>query len=235
MQIRFAYKFHTDRSPFERTLISRYTYRFFPRTACLTMRARLLLKFLACLAASAPSHSQSTSSPGPSGCRKLNTDLDWPSPDVWRAEIPGVLPQNNSDAHGSLPDYRLRAKSVSDVQAAVRFASKYNIRLTAISTGHDQLGRSDAGSGLIVDLSLMKKVHVLDSFTATSEGVTSPNYTVETPNTIAVTEGVQAAVTFQPGVNGLALNYAVAPSGLFTTSGAAGTPSLSTSTYILSC
>ncbi|KAK7420372.1 hypothetical protein QQX98_002795 [Neonectria punicea] len=125
------------------------------------------------------------------------------------------------DVHGALPNYRLRAESASDVQAAVRFASKHNIRLSVIATGHDQLGRSDAGSGLIIDLSLMNKVDVMRSFYPTEKGVASPNYTIEAPNVIVLEDGVQAAVTFHPGVTGLALNYAVAPSKLFTTSGAA--------------
>lgn len=158
----------------------------------------------------------------PIGCRKLSTDQDWPSIEVWEAAIPGVVRQNGSDAHGGLPNYRIRAQSASDIQASVRFASKHNIRLSVITTGHDQLGRSDAGSGLIVDLSLMNKVNVLESFTPTKKGAAGPGHTIEAPNVVVPEEGVQAAVTFHPGVTGLALNYAVAPSGLFTTSGAAG-------------
>lgn len=156
------------------------------------------------------------------GCRKLNTDSDWPAFEVWGAEIPGVTLQNNTDIHGSLPDYRLRAKSVGHVQAAGRFASKHNIRLSVITTGHDQLGRSDAGSGLVIDMSLMNRVNVLESFTPTSEGAASPDHTIHAPNIITPNEDIQPAVTFQPGVTGLALNYAVAPSNLFTVSGAAG-------------
>ncbi|UQC87185.1 isoamyl alcohol oxidase [Colletotrichum lupini] len=162
-----------------------------------------------------------SSTVAPIGCRKLSTDHDWPAPEVWEAAIPGVIQQNGSDAHGRLPDYRVRAENASIVQAAVRFASKHNIRLSVITTGHDQLGRSDAGSGLIIDLSLMNKVNVLDSFTPTMDGAASPEYSIDAPNVINPQQGVQAAVTFQPGVAGLALNYAVSPSGLFTVSGAA--------------
>ncbi|KAL5610775.1 hypothetical protein FOBRF1_006892 [Fusarium oxysporum] len=162
-----------------------------------------------------------TSTTAPKGCRKLSTDHDWPSHEIWEDGIPGVIRQNGSDPHGGLPNYRVRADSASDIQAAVRFASKHNIRLSIITTGHDQLGRSDAGSGLIIDLSLMNKVQVLESFTPTKKGAASPGYTVEVPNVVVPKDGVQAAVTFHPGVTGLALNYAVAPSGLFTMSGAA--------------
>ncbi|KAH8591211.1 hypothetical protein B0O99DRAFT_719569 [Bisporella sp. PMI_857] len=162
------------------------------------------------------------SATAPSGCRKLITDDDWPTPETWRAAIPGVVPSNGTDGIGRpIPNYRIRAQSVEDVQAAVRFASANNIRLTVITTGHDQIGRSDAASGLIIDLSLLDKVQVLDSFYPTTEGVPSPNFTYLEPNVITPIEGVTAAVTFGPAVVGLALNYAVSPSGLFTVSGGA--------------
>ncbi|KAJ3543177.1 hypothetical protein NM208_g3712 [Fusarium decemcellulare] len=158
----------------------------------------------------------------PKGCRKLHTDSDWPAPDVWEAALPGVIRGKDSDANGHLPDYRLRAECAEDVQAAVSFAAKHNIRLSVITTGHDQLGRSDAGSGLLIDLSLLKGVRVQESFTPTVEGVTSLNHT-EAPNVIAPKPGMGGIVTFGPAVAGLALNYALAPSGLFATSGAAAT------------
>ncbi|WQF90166.1 Putative berberine/berberine, FAD-binding domain, PCMH-type, FAD-binding, type PCMH, subdomain 2 [Colletotrichum destructivum] len=183
------------------------------------MRKEFLLHIFAALPALTFGDASFTTAPV--GCRKLSTDHDWPAAEVWEAAIPGVIRQNGSDIHGGLPNYRVRAQNISDVQAAVRFASEHNIRLSVITTGHDQLGRSDAGSGLVIDLSLMNKVNVLESFTPTSEGATSPRYPVEAPNTITPRDGIQAAVTFHPGVAGLALNYAVAPSGLFTTSGAA--------------
>lgn len=157
----------------------------------------------------------------PTGCKKLNTDTDWPAPEVWQAAIPGVIPGNTGDANGPLPDYRIRAQNVADVQNAVKFAAANNIRLTVITTGHDQLGRSDAGSGLIIDLSMLKGARVLESFTPTEQGAESVDYTSEA-NIITPNPDCQAAVTFGPAIAGLALNYAVALSGLFTLSGAAG-------------
>jgi predicted metal-dependent HD superfamily phosphohydrolase len=53
-----------------------------------------------------------------------------------------------------MPDYHLQAKSVKDVQQALRFASEYNVCLSIITTGHDQLMHSDADSRLLLDLSL---------------------------------------------------------------------------------
>jgi hypothetical protein len=157
----------------------------------------------------------------PVGCRKLHTDSDWPAAEVWQAALPGVVAGNSSDANGALPDYRFRVKDATDVQAAVNFARENNIRLTVITTGHDQQGRSDAGSGLIIDLSNLRGVRVLESFVPTEQGAESPDHNAP-PNVIVPKDGVQAAVTFGPAVAGLALNYAVHNSSLWTISGAAG-------------
>ncbi|KAF9871879.1 hypothetical protein CkaCkLH20_10511 [Colletotrichum karsti] len=155
-------------------------------------------------------------------CRKLPTDSDWPSSDIWQAALPGVIPITDNSTTGSLPNYRFRAHSIEDVQAAVRFAAEQNVRITVVTTGHDQLGRNDAGSGLLLDLSYLRGIHVHESFTATETGTARLNHEEE-PNVITPVEGVQAAVTFGPAAAGLFLNYALDSSGLFTVSGAAAT------------
>jgi hypothetical protein len=157
----------------------------------------------------------------PPGCLKLNMDIDWPSREVWEQSLPGVTPTAGSDVNGPLPDYRLQVKTVADVQNAVRFATKHNVRLTVLTTGHDQLARSDAGSGLIIDLSLFNGVQVSESFTATVEGLPFVVPGTEA-NIITPKEGLQAAATFGPARAGLPLNYEVGKSGLFSVSGAAG-------------
>lgn len=176
-----------------------------------------LLAFLAAPVWGTPLNGTTT----PQGCRKLNTDIDWPAREVWEESLPGVTPTAGSDANGPLPDYRLQVKTVSDVQNAIRFATKHNIRLTVLTTGHDQLGRSDAGSGLIIDLSLFNGVQVFESFTATEEGLPFVEPGTDA-NIITPKEGVQAAVSFGPARAGLPLNYEVGKSGLFSVSGAAG-------------
>ncbi|KAK2623642.1 hypothetical protein QTJ16_006823 [Diplocarpon rosae] len=186
------------------------------------MKSLGLFSFLcsSVVAAAAPAGHQQQGI-APAGCRKLSTDVDWPAPEVWAAAIPGVVPNSvkGTDliAPGGVSDYRIRARSVEDVQNAVRFASQHNIRIAVITTGHDQIGRNDAGSGLLIDLSLLKNVRVSESFTATTEGVPWADSTV--PNVIVPKEGVQAAVTFGPAVAGFPLNHAVSASGLFTPSG----------------
>jgi len=75
------------------------------------------------------------------------------------------------------PDYRLQARSIADVQAAVKFAtsnnicvvsrftikwlSSTNLKQAIVSTGHDYMARLDAASGLLIDVSKMIAVHVL--------------------------------------------------------------------------
>ncbi|VUC37252.1 unnamed protein product [Clonostachys rosea] len=155
-------------------------------------------------------------------CRKLPTDPDWPRPEVWEAELAGVIPIKDNATTGPLPDYRLRARSIEDVQSAVRFATDHNIRLAVVTTGHDQLGRSDAGSGLLLDLSYLRGIKVHESFVPTSRGTERLDHTKE-PNVITPIPGVQAAATFGPAAAGLYLNYALDPSGLFSMTGAAAT------------
>uniref|UniRef100_A0A8H7TLS1 FAD-binding PCMH-type domain-containing protein n=1 Tax=Bionectria ochroleuca TaxID=29856 RepID=A0A8H7TLS1_BIOOC len=130
----------------------------------------------------------------PQGCKKLHTDDDWPSLEEWQNSIPGV--------------------SYADVQSAVKFSAKHNIRLTVLTTGHDEVGRNTAGSGLIIDISLLKSARVSTSYNATTGGVPSLEADEE-PQVIKPLPGAQAVVTFNPAFNGLELNKALAQSGLF--------------------
>ncbi|QDS72850.1 hypothetical protein FKW77_007179 [Venturia effusa] len=153
----------------------------------------------------------------PEGCRRLNTDADWPSPEAWKAALPGVTAIK--PLAKTAPDYRFQAKSIADVQAAVRFAASNNIRLAIISTGHDYMARCDASSGLLLDMSKMNKVKVLESFTPTAKGAESPK---DPTNTIVPKPGVQAAVSVQGGVGTQMLNDDLSPSKLFTMGAAYG-------------
>jgi len=58
-----------------------------------------------------------------SGCRRLKTDADWPSVDVWKAELPGVAPLKATPGAAS-PDYRIRVKSVEEVQKAIKICQQ---------------------------------------------------------------------------------------------------------------
>ena len=164
------------------------------------------------------------------GCRRLSTDVDWPTLQEWQEAIPGVEIQNNTDSLGPLPDYRIRAKCYEDVQTAVRFAAAKEVRVSVITTGHDQLGRNIAGSGLLIDVSLLQGARVSPSFKATAEGVENLRIK-ESVQTVTPIPGKQAAVTLNPAVNGFDLNTALDSSGLFLVGGTHGT--FSSSTIIL--
>jgi hypothetical protein len=76
----------------------------------------------------------------PAGCKKLPTDADWPSPEVFNQELPGweaPMPDGNKKH----PNYVYEVKTVASAQRAVKFAAKYNLRLSIINSGHDFLGR----------------------------------------------------------------------------------------------
>lgn len=155
-------------------------------------------------------------------CRLLPQASDWTSPETWSAELPGVTSiKDENNKTGPIPDYRLRAQSIEDVQTAVRFASEHNVRISVITTGHDQIGRNDAGSGLLLDLSFMRGIELHQSFATTEDGIARLDHTKE-PNVITPMPGAQAAVTFGPAAAGQYLNNALDKSGLFSVTGAAG-------------
>jgi hypothetical protein len=78
--------------------------------------------------------------PAPTNCRKISTDSDWPTVETWQTELKGieVLMPIKKQKH---PDYIYEATTVENVQSAVNFAVKHNVRLTIINSGHDFLGR----------------------------------------------------------------------------------------------
>jgi hypothetical protein len=73
--------------------------------------------------------------PAPEGCTVLSTDADFPAPDVWAAALPGVLPRKLTRKSPARPDYRFTARSTADVERAVQFVTKHNLRLSIINTG----------------------------------------------------------------------------------------------------
>jgi hypothetical protein len=71
---------------------------------------------------------------------------------------------------GEYPAYVIQAQSVLDVQAAVLFASLYNIRLNIKNTGHDFMGRSTAAGSLSVWTHHFDEKTIIRSYS-------SPSYT----------------------------------------------------------
>jgi FAD/FMN-containing dehydrogenase len=155
------------------------------------------------------------------GCTLLSTDSNFPTLEAWQKALPGVLPRRTGNSSPTRPDYRLTARSVTDVQNAVQFVTKHNLRLSIINTGHDYHGRNDAPSGLSLDVSQLRGVRVSPSFIPTEHGAKSPvpGMQVEVINQVP---GQQPAVTFGAGVVGSEINRAIKSNKLFIVSGGAG-------------
>jgi FAD/FMN-containing dehydrogenase len=149
-------------------------------------------------------------------CRKLATDPEFPTEETWKRAIPRITVRQPGDVGA---DYNLRAQNYAEIQAAVRFCSEHNVRLSIINSGHDFLARNDAPSGLRIDVSLLQGVRVLEEFVPTVQGAKSP---FEMINTIRPASGKQAAVTIGAGVGHQKLNNALHPSKLFTIGAAHG-------------
>ncbi|KAF9109612.1 hypothetical protein BGX27_007413 [Mortierella sp. AM989] len=100
--------------------------------------------------------------------------------DYWRQLQPGAVQQTNWEIvgdkgclgfnqttpchQGAVPLYTVNATSIEDVQNAVRFAAKNNIRLVVKNTGHDYLGRSIGASSLNLWVFYMKNFSFTDDF-----------------------------------------------------------------------
>ncbi|KAF9436406.1 hypothetical protein BGZ76_004070 [Entomortierella beljakovae] len=94
--------------------------------------------------------------------------------DSWRQLQPGAVQQANFEVfdnrgclgvnqttpcdQGAVPLYTINATSIQDVQIAIRFVSKYNIRLVVKNTGHDYLGRSIGAHSLNLWVYFMKNI-----------------------------------------------------------------------------
>src|ERR1700755_734635 len=62
----------------------------------------------------------------PAGCRALNTDIEFPSEQVWKAELPQAVSRKTTLAdYVKAPDYKVVAMKYQDVVDAVKFAGKH--------------------------------------------------------------------------------------------------------------
>ncbi|EEQ33996.1 hypothetical protein McanMca71_002816 [Microsporum canis] len=102
---------------------------------------------------------------------------------AWRSAEPGAVqsinwetwPEKNESCYidglrqapcgqGRIPLYSAVVHSPSDVQKAVRFAGKYNLRLVIKNTGHDFLGRSTGPQSMQILTHNMKNINFTDNF-----------------------------------------------------------------------
>jgi hypothetical protein len=74
-------------------------------------------------------------------CKILPGDPTWPKDAQWKAALPNAVKRGPQRQDNTRPDWHLSALNAADVQKAVEFANKNNIRLSIITTGHDFLSR----------------------------------------------------------------------------------------------
>ncbi|KAJ6598367.1 FAD-binding domain-containing protein [Mycena vulgaris] len=109
------------------------------------------------------------------------TDSEWTSA-LFRSTIPGAMGQTNWEAgydltppslcllngttcgQGDVPLYSVEAGSVTDIQAAVKFATANNLRVVVKAAGHDYLGRSTAPNSLLIHTNKFLDLSVTDAF-----------------------------------------------------------------------
>ncbi|KAF1815490.1 FAD-binding domain-containing protein [Eremomyces bilateralis CBS 781.70] len=178
----------------------------------------LVIQLAASAVALGPLKRQAAAATVASGCHKIATDTDYPAKSVWQQALPGVTAIDPS-AFGTdpAPDYRYRPRTSTDVVNAVKFATKYNIRLTVITSGHDFLCRSTSSSGLLLDVSLLTGIRLSSSFKAKTAGVT-PIRSDETPKALK-DSCKEAVVTFGASYGGQPLNDALSAVGMVAVAG----------------
>ncbi|KAH8725916.1 hypothetical protein GQ44DRAFT_826355 [Phaeosphaeriaceae sp. PMI808] len=87
----------------------------------------------------------------------------------WRTDHPGLKAATNWPNWEMWPEkgeicYIEGEKSTHDIQAGIRFAGKYNLRVAVRNTGHDFASRSVAPESLQINTHLMKDMNVHKDF-----------------------------------------------------------------------
>jgi hypothetical protein len=96
-------------------------------------------------------------------CKSIPGDRTWPADEVWKKGIPGVVQSPKAVGNTTRPDWVVNAQGPADVQAAVRFAAKHNVRVSIYNSGHDFLGRYDILPSILPELILIEMMHQMDS------------------------------------------------------------------------
>ncbi|KAJ7448608.1 FAD-binding domain-containing protein [Mycena galericulata] len=135
------------------------------------------------------------------------TEEQWTS-SVFRNTIPGAMNQVNWEqgydltppslclqngttcGQGDVPLYSVEAETVADIQAALEFTRKNNLRLVVKSSGHDVLGRSAAPGALLIRTSKFQNISFTDSFLVGTQDMGA---------TITVGSGVHSQMVYQTG------------------------------------
>ena len=116
---------------------------------------------------------------------------------TWRSDQPGSMQNTNFETfifhndtisacylnttlgtpcgQGSVPPLGVDARSAADIQVAVNFAKRHNLKLAVKNTGHDFLGRSTARGGFLIWTHNMKERLYNSTFVPDGAPVTSRN------------------------------------------------------------
>ncbi|BCS27711.1 uncharacterized protein APUU_60759S [Aspergillus puulaauensis] len=97
-------------------------------------------------------------------------------------------PQSVPCGQGRIPLFSAAVRTARDIQAAVKFAARHNVKLVIRNTGHDFLGRSTAPSFLQIFTGNMKGIELTDSFVPAVPAGTAPPRGVRA---VTVDAGVQ--------------------------------------------
>ncbi|KAH9910680.1 FAD-binding domain-containing protein, partial [Epithele typhae] len=79
----------------------------------------------------------------------------------------------------SVPVVGVDARGAADVQAAVKFVAKHNLKVIVKSTGHGYLGRSDGRGGFLIWTHYMKNITVHPTFSPAG-GLSNETYELGT-------------------------------------------------------
>ncbi|KAI0248046.1 hypothetical protein BJV78DRAFT_1132054 [Lactifluus subvellereus] len=119
--------------------------------------------------------------PSAKACLELGcTEAQWES-GIFRQTIPGSMNVHNWEqdygpppelclrngttcAQGNVPLYAVNATTAEHIQAGIRFAQDYNLRVVIKSSGHDFLGRSTAKNSLLLWTAYFKNITFAEKF-----------------------------------------------------------------------
>jgi FAD/FMN-containing dehydrogenase len=148
-----------------------------------------------------------------SNCKVIPGDPTWPAASIWKGELPTAMEQasGGKQKHAT---YRIDVQTVDEVTKAVKFASKHNIRLTLLNSGHDFLGRNDAPNGLVIVTTALKGIRLLTDFKPSLQGV--PVVNTSTKIQPITNPPADTWVTFGVGYNTGELNKLLQSSKLVT-------------------
>ncbi|KAB8070023.1 hypothetical protein BDV29DRAFT_181700 [Aspergillus leporis] len=97
----------------------------------------------------------------------------WPTHDE---ECYLETPRETPCSQGRISPYAVIAQSAAHIQAAVRFASQHNIKITIRNTGHSFMGRSSAPNSLQINVHNLDNIQIEDSFVPqVPEGIDPPS------------------------------------------------------------